>query len=496
MERTLSGETECIRLLAILGISIFYLSCSTNQPKSDESENAASPPNIIYILADDLGYGDLSCYGQTKFSTPHIDRLASEGMKFTQHYSGSTVCAPSRSALMTGLHTGHTFIRGNKEVRPEGQFPLADSIQTIAEILQEQGYTTGAFGKWGLGPPGSEGDPNQQGFDEFFGYNCQRYAHHYYPRHLWHNQERIELPKNAGKNKGHYAPDLIQQQRLQFIKENADRPFFLFVPAIIPHAELVAPDEIMQKYRGKFLPETPYQGTDEGEQYREGPYESQKEPHAAFVAMIDILDGYVGEILQALDEHDLSDKTIVFFTSDNGPHLEGGADPDFFDSNGPLKGYKRDLYEGGIRVPLLVRYPGKIIPGTTTSHISAFWDMLPTLAEIAGASYSHPTDGLSMMPTLLGSSSQPQHEYLYWEFHEKGGRVAIRKDGWKAVKYDVLSAPNRPFELYDLTNDIGETNNLAAAHPDIIDEMESILKEAHVPSSIFTFNAKGYLQKE
>lgn len=464
---------------------------STCQNISDKAGSATSPaPNIIYILADDLGYGDLSCYGQTLFNTPNIDRLAQSGMTFTQHYSGSTVCAPSRSALMTGLHTGHTFVRGNKEVQPEGQYPLPDESFTIAEALKEAGYTTGAFGKWGLGYPGSEGDPNYQGFDTFYGYNCQRMGHHYYPYHLWSNQDSIVLEANLGKQKGAYAPELIHQEVLRFIRDNQEQPFFLYLPSIIPHAELIAPDSVMAKHLGQYEPEINYEGYDDGPKYRRGPYESQENAHAAFVAMIEILDRQVGEIVQTLEELGLSENTLIMFTSDNGPHQEGGADPEYFNSNGPLKGFKRDLYEGGIRVPMIASWPGKIEAGTQTDHISAFWDLFPTLADLTDMKAPAEIDGISFLPTLLGQASeQKKHEYLYWEFHERGGRLAVRKDKWKAVKYDVLEKPDAPLELYDLSVDLGEENNIAAQHPEVVAEMKRIMEQARTPSEVFSFGA-------
>lgn len=464
-------------------------------PLSTNERPALNQPNIIYILADDLGYGDLSCYGQQKFSTPNIDRLAKEGMLFTQHYSGSTVCAPSRSALMTGMHTGHTFVRGNKEVRPEGQYPIPDSTFLLPEMLKEVGYTNGAFGKWGLGFPRSEGDPMNQGFDRFFGYNCQRLGHHYYPRHLWDNSDSISLSGNLGTQKETYAPALIHSEVLKFIEDNKANPFFLFMPSIIPHAELAAPEEILKKYRGKFLPEKRYEGKDSGPNYRKGPYESQEETHAAFVAMLDILDTQVGEIMDKVESLGIQDNTIIIFTSDNGPHTEGGADPEYFDSNGPLKGTKRDLYEGGIRVPMIVNWPGQINAGSTSDHISAFWDVFPTFAEVVGNETQEGLDGISFLPTLTGEK-QPQHEYLYWEFHEKGGRQAIRKKNWKAVKYNVLKEPDGDLELYDLSNDIGESQNVAAQHPEIISEMEEILENGRTHSEIFKFEHTGYLQEK
>lgn len=484
--------------LTFSSVIVLLIGCNPSQ-STDQTMSSGTPegdrPNIIYILADDLGYGDLSCYGQELFSTPNIDQLAAQGMLFTQHYSGSTVCAPSRSALMTGLHTGHTFIRGNKEIQPEGQYPIPEETYTLAEAMKKAGYTTGAFGKWGLGFPGSEGDPVNQGFDTFFGYNCQRMGHHYYPHHLWSNRDSIVLEANAGQAKGTYAPDLIHEKTLEFMETNKDTPFFLYVPSIIPHAELIAPDSVMDKYRNKYLPEKSYEGYDEGPDYRRGPYESQAEAHAAFVAMIDILDRQVGEIVQKVEDLGLSENTIIMFTSDNGPHQEGGADPEYFDSNGPLRGFKRDLYEGGIRVPFLVKWSGKIMPGSTTDHVSAFWDVFPTIADLAGVDQPENTDGVSFLPTLLGEGEQAQHEYLYWEFHERGGRLAARKGNWKAVQYDVLENPEAPLELYDLAEDINETNNVAAEHPEIVQEMEEIFQTARVPSEVFTFDQGTYLQE-
>jgi arylsulfatase A len=443
-------------------------------------------PNILYILADDLGYGDLSCYGQQKFSTPNIDRLAREGMLFTQHYTGCTVSAPSRSCLMTGQHTGHTPVRGNKGWVPEGNFPLPADSYTIAEMLKTKGYVTGAFGKWGLGYIETEGDPNSQGFDEFFGYNCQSLAHNYYPDHLWHNHEKVLLPENDSSKTGIYSADLIHKAALDFLETNKDKPFFLFYPTTIPHAELFAKEEYMKMFRGKFNPEKSFKGTDEGPDFRLGPYGSQPESHAAFAAMITELDDYVGELLSKLKELGLEKNTIVIFASDNGPHLEGGADPDYFNSNGDLKGYKRDFYEGGIRTPMLVRWPSKVKAGSESDHISAFWDILPTFAEIAGAENPDGIDGISFLPTLLGKK-QKQHEYLYWEFHEQGGKIAVRMGNWKAVKLNIDKTPQGDTELYNLSTDIGETNNIALSNPETVKQMEEIMKKAHTSSKDFPF---------
>jgi len=483
-----------IRTSLVLCAFVLALCFSCSGPQKEEvSNHEKRKPNIVFILADDLGYGDLSVYGQTHFQTPNIDQLAKEGMLFTQHYSGSTVCAPSRSVIMTGLHTGHTYIRGNKEVKPEGQHPLADSVRTLPELLKEHGYVTGAFGKWGLGYPASEGDPLNQGFDRFYGYNCQRLGHNYYPYHLWDNEERVMLEANADTAKGTYAPDLIHKETLSFIEQNKDTSFFLYVPSIIPHAELAAPEAYMEKYRGKLEPEKSYEGYDEGPEYRLGPYESQEETHAAFAAMVNVLDDQVGEIMAKLKELGIDDNTLVVFSSDNGPHQEGGADPEYFNSNGPLKGFKRDLYEGGIRVPTIARWPSKIAAGSESDHISAFWDLYPTFAEVAEIPVEKNIDGISMLPTLLGKDGQQQHEYLYWEFHEKGGRIAVRKGDWKAVRYGVLKNPDSPLELYNLAEDIGEENNVAEQHPELIAEMNEIIQNARTPSDVFAFGSDTYL---
>jgi arylsulfatase A len=474
-------------ILFATAIAMIFTSCQ-NQPKEDTTPDK---PNIVYILADDLGYGDLSCYGQTHFETPNIDNLAENGMKFTQHYSGSTVCAPSRSSLMTGQHTGHTFIRGNKEVQPEGQHPLEAEAFTLAEALQDAGYVTGAFGKWGLGYPGSEGDPNNQGFDEFFGYNCQRIGHHYYPYHMWHNEEKIIMEGNVGQQTRQYGPEVIQEYAMKFLEDNSDTAFFMYYPSIIPHAELYAPEEYMEKYRGKFPPEKNYEGVDAGEEgFRNGAYGSQPESLAAFAAMVDYLDMQVGEIVAKLKELGVYENTLIIFTSDNGPHMEGGADPDYFDSNGPLKGYKRDLYEGGIRVPMIAVWNGKVAAGSESDHISAFWDVFPTLADISGATVPENTDGISFLPTLLGSDKeQKEHEYMYWEFHERGGRQAVRKGKWKLVKYNVLNPENTTTELYNLETDLGEENNVADQHPEIVEELSEIMKNARTESEVFSFQS-------
>ncbi len=476
-----------IFLLSVL----FALTVSCQNRPVQKSENLK--PNIVYIIADDLGYGDLSSYGQTKFSTPNIDKMAEQGMLFTQHYAGTTVCAPSRSSLMTGQHTGHTPIRGNKEWNPEGQWPIPDATFTMAEMLKEAGYVTGAFGKWGLGYPGSEGDPNMQGFDEFYGYNCQRLAHNYYPEHLWDNQTKVILEQNTGDKLAQYAPKIIHERALEFIEKNnpevSGKPFFLFYPNVIPHAELLLPDEYVTEFRGKLEPEKVYKGAEPGDNgFRSGTYGSQPESHAAFAAMITLLDTQVGEIMEKLTELGLEKNTLVIFTSDNGPHMEGGADPDYFNSNGPLKGYKRDLYEGGIRIPMVAFWDGKIVAGSKSDHISAFWDVMPTVAEIAGIEAPKNIDGISFLPTLLGKN-QKDHDYLYWEFHEQGGRKALRKGDWKLVQLNVLNPEKTTNELYDLTKDIGEENNVAAENPEVVKELLDLMNGARTESEVFTFQS-------
>ncbi len=455
-----------------------------NQPTKTTSQQK---PNIVFILADDLGYGDLSCNGQKNFATPNLDKMAAGGMLFTQHYAGAAVCAPSRSALMTGLHTGHTPIRGNKEWKPEGQWPLKADAFTVAEMLKQAGYVTGAFGKWGLGYPGSEGDPNNQGFDEFYGYNCQRMAHNYYPGHLWDNQQKVVLEGNSGDKFETYAPQLIHKRALQFIEKNKDKPFFLFYPNVIPHAELLLPQENLAEFSGKFLPEFDFKGAEPGSaDFREGAYGTQPESHAAFAAMVTLLDKQVGEVLAKLKELGLEKNTLVIFSSDNGPHREGGADPDYFDSNGPLKGYKRDLYEGGIRVPTIAFWEGKIVAGSKSDHISAFWDLLPTVAELAGAQAPGNIDGISYLPALLGKE-QPQHDHLYWEFHELGGRKAVRKGDWKLVQNNVFDTAKTTTELYNLLTDIGEENNVAAENPEVVNELLELMNSARIDNADFPF---------
>ena len=431
-------------------------------------------PNIIFILADDLGYGDLGCYGQKTIKTPNIDKLAAEGMKFTDHYAGSTVCAPSRCCLMTGLHTGHAIVRAN------GNVPLRPSDVTVAELLKRRGYTTGIIGKWGLGEPGTTGIPNKQGFDYWFGYLNQRHAHNYYPEYLWRNEEKYELknevnhiiggrdrtPGGVATKRVEYSHDLFAAEALNFVERNKDKPFFLYLPFTIPHANNEA---------GKKGMEVPSFG-----QYADKDWPEPQKGHAA---MITRMDGDIGKLMALLKRLDIDKNTIVMFSSDNGPHKEGGADPAFFKASGTLKGYKRALYEGGIRVPMIARWPGKIKAGSKTDHISAFWDFLPTCCELAGSDIPNGIDGISMVPTLLGwQRRQMKHEALYWEFHEQGKKQAVRMGDWKGVRLNVAKRPDGPIELYNLKDDIGEKNDVANRHPETVAKIEKLMKSARTPS--------------
>ncbi len=434
---------------------------------------AAPRPNVIYIMLDDAGYGDFSCYGQRHFQTPNIDRIAQEGMRFTQHYAGSTVCAPTRCSLMTGLHTGHAFIRGNKEIQPEGQWPLPENAVTVPKLLKSAGYVTGMFGKWGLGGPGTVGDPVKQGWDTFYGYNCQREAHTYYPKHLWHNDQKVPLD---GKT---YSADLIVEQTLDFIRRNAEGSFFAYVPWTIPHAAMHVPEEDVAPFREQFQEYEDVIG-----RYR-GP--EVKNPVAAFAGMMTRVDRNVGQILDLVKELGIAENTILFFTSDNGPHLEGGHRPDVFDSNGPYRGHKRDMYEGGIRVPLLAWWPGTIAAGSLSPHISAHWDFLPTVCELAGVTQRPANlDGISMVATLRGEwQRQKKHPYLYWEFPARGSKQALRMGKWKAVRLNLAADRDAPIELYNLNRDPGETRDIAARHPKIIRQLQPLFQTARIESALF-----------
>ncbi|HEX5104899.1 MAG TPA: arylsulfatase [Pirellulaceae bacterium] len=439
----------------------------------------ASHPNIIFILADDLGYGDLGCYGQQRIKTPHIDGLAREGMRFTDFYAGCTVCAPSRCVLMTGYHMGHCHVRGNAGQQNRDAQILRDQDVTIAELLKRAGYATALCGKWGLGEENSIGEPTKQGFDYFFGYLNQHHAHNYYPAYLFQNEKRYPLKNvvpgggdfgsGVATRKVEYSADLIAAEALKWVEEHKDRPFFLYFAATIPHANNEAGKEGM---------EVPDLG-----QYADKDWPPQQKAHAA---MISRLDADVGRLMALLKKLGLDDNTLVFFSSDNGPHREGGNDPDFNDSNGPLKGIKRDLTEGGIRVPFIARWPGHIKAGTTSDFVGSFQDMLPTLAELAGASADVPNDidGLSIVPTLLGQpEKQQQHDYLYWAFYERGGAQAARAGRWKAVQQPL----HTPVRLYDLSADIGEEHDLAAKQPETVAKLAGFMREAYRPSENWRF---------
>lgn len=461
-------------------LTLFILFLTILQLKAQERK-----PNIVFILADDLGIGDIGPYGQQKISTPNLDKLAANGVKFTNFYAGTSVCAPSRSALMTGQHTGHTFVRGNKEIQPEGQQPLADSILTFAMILQDNGYKTGAFGKWGLGMVGTTGAPNRKGFDEFYGYICQRQSHRYYPTHLWHNDQKILLEGNDLVKTVVYAPELIQQQTLEFIDKNKDQPFFLFVPTVLPHAELVGPnDEFFKQYEYSFE-EKAHKGDDYGVEATIAGYASVEKPRATFAAMVSRMDHYVGEILTKLEEHDLLDNTIIIFSSDNGAHREGGADPEFFNSTAGLRGFKRDLYEGGIRTPLVVSWGNNITKNSTSNHISAFWDIMPTIQDVISDSTKTGTDGISILPTLLNKGKQKKHNQLYWEFHEDGGRQAVIHDNYKLIKFNAKDPQKTYFELYNLKKDPQEKYPIKNKKKEKY--LKNLIEGEHVESVEFPF---------
>ncbi len=429
---------------------------------------AQEKPNFIFVMADDLGYGDLGCYGQKLIQTPHIDRLAEEGLRFTNFYAGSTVCAPSRCVLMTGLHTGHCYIRGN------GKYFLRPGDVTIAEMLHKAGYVCGQFGKWGLGGEKTAGMPTKQGFDVFYGYLDQTHAHNYYPSFLIDGTNRVSLRNvvpNEGKygqgvaeKKRDYSHDLIFSKALDFIDKNRERAFFLYLPVTIPHANNQA---------GKAGMEVPDYG----------PYAEKDwpEPQKGTAAMISRLDRDMGKLLEKLREHGLDEKTLLFFTSDNGPHREGGNDPDFFDSNGPLRGIKRDLYDGGIRVPMIARWPGVIAPGTETDHIAYHGDLFATLTELAGVKPPANLDSISFAPLLRGEKDkQYRHLYLYWEFYERKFSRAARFGDWKAVQ-----RAGKPIEIYHITQDPGEQNNIAKSSPKQLEFARRVFEDAHVPSNIW-----------
>jgi arylsulfatase A len=472
---------------------------------------AAPKPNIIFVLADDLGYGDIGPFGQNKIRTPNIDKLAREGIRFTQHYAGNAVCAPSRCVLMTGKHPGHASVRDNREVQPEGQAPLPAREVTVAETLRREGYACAAIGKWGLGPPGSEGDPLRQGFDRFYGYNCQRHAHNHYPTYLYDNDRRVALnnpesaphqvlpadadpndPKSYARYRGNdYAPDLMAGQAVRFVRENRARPFFLYFASTIPHLALQVPEAAVAQYRGKW-DDAPYTGTNR--------YLPHFQPRSAYAAMISRLDEHVGRLIQAIEEFGLATNTIFIFTSDNGPLYDrhGGTDCEFFESARDLRGRKGSLYEGGVRVPLVVRWKGRIAPGSVSDRVTGFEDWLPTLLELsAGTSYTSPTnpttpkliDGVSFAATLLGRE-QPARPFLYREFPAYGGQQSARVGDWKALRQKLTNnqATVRT-ELYNLKTDPVEAHDVAAANPDVLARLEALMKNEHERSTSFPLPA-------
>jgi arylsulfatase A-like enzyme len=445
----------------VLMLTLFFIRFADAQQKANQKR-----PNIIFIVADDLGYGNVSCYNPTsKIKTPNIDRIAREGIRYTQFYSGSTVCAPSRCALMTGKDMGHAFVRGN------GRESLRLQDTTLAQRLQMNGYATGMFGKWGLGEEGSTGTPDKKGFNDFFGYLNQMHAHNYFTDYLFEvkNQQIKKVEVDSTK----YTEDLIMDRAVSFLNDNKNNPFFLYLPLTIPHAELRVPDELMKPYlnedgSSKFEPETLFPGR--------GQYDLQQKPRAAFAAMITRLDSDVGRILDLVKKLGLDDNTYIFFTSDNGPHKEGGGDPEFFNSSGPLRGIKRDLYEGGIRVPMVVRAPGKIAAGKTSNHAWAFWDVLPTITDLADIYTPTDINGISFLPSLTGKK-QALHDFLYWQFNEGGYKEALIKDNWKLIRFKSKGKPE-VLELYNLSNDIGEQKNLVAANAAKVKTLKALMKTA------------------
>ena len=502
--------------LFLLILPWLLAACYAPQPR--EVSTSSDKPNIIYILADDLGYGDLGAYGQQKIETPHIDALARQGMRFTQHYAGAPVCAPSRCALLTGKHTGHAYVRGNDEWGSrgevwdylamfndstlEGQRPLPASTVTIPKLLKSAGYMTGMTGKWGLGAPHTESIPTTMGFDYFYGYNCQRQAHTYYPLHLYENERRVyldndtvppktKLPEGANPyNEASYAdftltdytPDLMFEKITQFVADHQNQPFFLYWATPIPHVPLQAPQRWVDYYVKKFGEEEPYLAS-------KG-YFPHRYPHAAYAAMISYLDENVGKLVQQLKDLGLYDNTLIIFSSDNGPTHNGGTDSPWFDSAGPFASKqgrgKGSVYEGGIRVPMIATWPGHIAAGSTSDHISAFYDVMPTLCELAGVSAPESSDGISFLPTLLDTGTQKEHEFLYWEFPQSNGQLAIRIGNWKFIRRE-LDSEDPTLELYNLASDPEETTNVAEAHPQVVEKAQAIFEREHTEAPLERF---------
>lgn len=501
-----AGNRRFREMLLALGVAVLALaSCATPQSSSDAGATASVPqssqPNIIYILADDLGYGDIGAYGQTKVRTPHLDLLAERGMLFSQHYSGSTVCAPSRSSLMTGQSTGNTPIRGNAGGVSSGTF-LPTGTQTIGSLLKHAGYTTGVVGKWGLGTYADAGAPHLQGIDYFYGYINQRNAHNYYPAFLIENGVKQTLDNGGIKLRPphvplegrtaesiysdfigkEYAPDLMQEKVKSFIRKEQDGPFFLYYASVIPHPALQIPNSEIGQY-------------DFAEVGHPGDYyPAHPRPRAARAAMITKLDQQVGEIVALLEELGIAENTLIIFSSDNGGGSSGGGDLDFFNANGGLRGGKRDLTEGGIRVPMIAYWPGMVEPGSKSDHVSAMWDILPTVAELANSPVAQPIDGVSFVPTLMGMGKQRSHEYLYWEFHSRSGggpAQAVRLGNWKGLRLLKGVAPedvnDAPIALYNLADDVGETRDVSTAHPRVVETLREIMA-GRTPSQVVGWN--------
>jgi arylsulfatase A len=502
------GGLKVLSRLAAQALAAFVLLVGLNAGLPAFSAEPAAPPNIVFIMADDLGYGDLGCYGQKKIRTPRLDQMAKEGLRFTQFYSGSPVCAPSRCVLMTGKHAGHAAVRDNREWPPKaatppalgerGQFPLPDGEQTIPELLKDKGYQRGMIGKWGLGGPDTSGGPEKQGFGSFFGYICQAQAHNHYPgpgAGFWKNHKELrELTKDEETTKKfakpgngnftafeqfgtEYSGDLFEEQAIEFLHDHKDKPFFLYLPFTIPHLALQVPDDSLREYEDKW-DDPPYDG-------KQG-YLPHPTPRAAYAAMVTRLDRTVGRILDELKELGLEENTLVVFTSDNGPCMEnvGGADSKFFESAGPFRGLKGSGYEGGIRVPFIARWPGKIAAEKESSVPLAFYDVLPTVCELAGVKAPENLDGLSFVPTLLGREEQKEHDFLYWEFPSYEGYQVVRMGDWKAIR-PRLKKKDLEIELYNLLDDVGEKKNLAAEKPELVKKAEEVMAAQHVPSENF-----------
>lgn len=448
-------------------VMAILVSCST-KPESNNKTEDSKKPNIIFIMADDMGYADAGCYGQKKIKTPNIDRLAREGMRFTQCYSGSSVCAPARSVLMTGQHTGHTQVRGNFGLGgvvglggAKGRVPLREEDVTVAQLLKGAGYATGMVGKWGLGEPNTTGEPGRKGFDEFYGFLNQRRAHTYYPDYIWKNEEKVLL-NNKNRSGTDYTHDLFADYTVDFINRHKDKPFFLYVPFCIPHSSYELPDNGI---------------------YENEPWDKDAR---AYAAMVSRMDKNVGRIVQTLKDAGIDDNTYVFFTSDNGG-TQSSVDWGLFESNGPLRGIKRDPYEGGMRVPMIVRHPKKINAAKVSDLVWYFADVLPTLAEIADVKVPGNIDGVSVLPTLHGKQQDLSERYLYWEFYERQGWRATHFGDWKAIQNGLNRGDKEPIELYNLKDDISEQNNLADQHPGVVARARTIFKESHVPSEHFVW---------